>query len=176
MFPVYAIAAAAALVLFGSRKPSVPRAATKKGKGSRCGYDAPCQSVLQWLPLVRTIQAKHPEVPIPVILATIHHESKGHAEVRGHSFDRHFPNEKGEFGLMQLMPSTAHSLGIPFSKALDPATNIDGGVRILAKNWARYKGDVRKVFSAYNAGSATSSNQAYVNLGMKLLSFYANEK
>ncbi len=56
----------------------------------------------------------------------------------------------GAMGVMQLMPDTARALGIqdPFH----PGQNADGGVRYLAKLWKRYRGDVRRVVAAYNAG------------------------
>jgi hypothetical protein len=56
----------------------------------------------------------------------------------------------GAMGLMQLMPDTASALGIrdPFH----PGENADGGVRYLAKLWKLYRGDMRRVAAAYNAG------------------------
>jgi hypothetical protein len=41
----------------------------------------------------------------------------------------------------------------------DPVVNIDIGTRILAKQLKRYKGDIKKAISAYNAGHYTENNK-----------------
>ena len=55
----------------------------------------------------------------------------------------------GARGLMQLMPSTAASLGV--GDAFDPAANIDAGVRYLRQQMDTFD-DVRLALAAYNAG------------------------
>lgn len=58
----------------------------------------------------------------------------------------------GEIGVMQLMPATAAGLGV------DPrilASNVAGGVRLLAQLLAHYGGDPEKAVAAYNAGQET---------------------
>lgn len=56
---------------------------------------------------------------------------------------------KGAGGLMQLMPSTADSLGV--TDVYDPKQNIEAGVKHLKRLQDKYKDD-RRALAAYNAG------------------------
>ena len=57
---------------------------------------------------------------------------------------------KGARGLMQLMPTTASTLGVKDS--LDPKANVEGGTQYLRWLLDRYNYDLAKSLAAYNAG------------------------
>jgi len=56
----------------------------------------------------------------------------------------------GAQGLMQLIPATARRFGV--TKSYNPQQNIRGGVKYLKFLKSRYKGDLKKILAAYNAG------------------------
>lgn len=60
-------------------------------------------------------------------------------------------SKKGAKGLMQLMPTTARSLGVKDS--FNPEHNINAGVRYYKKLLNQFDGDVKLALAAYNAGS-----------------------
>lgn len=70
-------------------------------------------------------------------------------------FDTEAVSSCGAQGIMQLMPTTAQSLGVedPF----DARQNITGGAKMLAYLLDDYNGDVSLALAAYNAGSGAVS-------------------
>jgi hypothetical protein len=57
----------------------------------------------------------------------------------------------GAQGIMQLMPSTAASLGV--TDSFDPEQNIMGGAKYLSRLLSSFDGNVELAVAAYNAGS-----------------------
>ena len=66
------------------------------------------------------------------------------------NFNSNTESYAGAQGLMQLMPSTASSLGV--TNSFDPIQNIEGGVKYLSNLLDMYNGDVSIALAAYNAG------------------------
>ena len=60
-------------------------------------------------------------------------------------------SKAGAMGIMQLMPSTAKSLGV--SDPFNAEQNIMGGAKLLAKNLKDFGGDLKLALAAYNAGA-----------------------
>ena len=80
-------------------------------------------------------------IPAELIAAVIDVES---------NWQPHAVSPKGALGLMQLMPDTARKYGAfdPF----DAEQNIAAGTRYLTDLMWLFKGDLRLVMAAYNAG------------------------
>lgn len=66
------------------------------------------------------------------------------------SFNPQAVSHKGAYGLMQLLPATAHRYGV--TDIADPAQNVRGGVRYLRDLLRLFDDDTRLALAAYNAG------------------------
>ena len=65
-------------------------------------------------------------------------------------FNTNATSKKGAMGLMQLMPSTAESMGV--TDAYDPSQNIEGGVKYLRGLLDKFDNNKELALAAYNAG------------------------
>lgn len=107
-----------------------------------------------------------------VIQAVIKNES---------SFNSQAVSPCGAKGLMQLMPSTAKSLGV--TDVFNPEQNIMAGTRYLKQKLNEFHGNLPMALAAYNAGSGAvqkyggvppyKETQAYVDKIMKSVDHYA---
>jgi len=79
----------------------------------------------------------------PSLLASVIAQESG--------FDPNATSAAGAQGLMQLMPSTAASLGV--TNPFDPTQSIDAGARYLRSQIDRFGGNVSLGLAAYNAGA-----------------------
>ncbi|ATP12623.1 hypothetical protein BHOIPH791_11790 [Bartonella henselae] len=86
-------------------------------------------------------------VPVNLAHAVVRVESDYKAFIKGAA---------GEIGLMQIKPSTARGLGFKGSvqDLYDPATNLEYGMRYLARAYKLSAGDTCGTILKYNAGHA----------------------
>ncbi len=133
---------------------------------SRRGAFRPVANPRLYDPLVERV-GRQAGVPPALVKAVIHAES---------AFDARAVSHKGAMGLMQLMPSTAHSLGV--SQPFAAEQNVAGGTRYLRTLREQF-GSWTMALAAYNAGPQAVSRfggippyretQAYVR---RVLTYY----
>jgi soluble lytic murein transglycosylase-like protein len=83
------------------------------------------------------------DIDVELLASVVHAESNGHANA---------VSRTGAQGLMQLMPGTAHNLGVKDS--FQPDQNINGGTAYLDALLTRYHDNLALALAAYNAGPA----------------------
>lgn len=83
------------------------------------------------------------DIDVELLASIVHAESGGRPTATSRT---------GAQGLMQLMPGTAHSLGV--ADALRPDQNIAGGTAYLDALLTRYHENLALALAAYNAGPA----------------------
>ena len=127
MVPPAAIVAALALAGLVSAVPASSQAGADPARG-------------RYAREIREISERH-GVSRELVEAVIQVES---------AFNPRAVSPKGAQGLMQLMPGTAHALGV--QNVFDPRENIEGGVRHLRHLIGRFPGDLPRALAAYNAG------------------------
>ncbi len=88
-----------------------------------------------------------------LVAALVVTESAGKTHARSH---------KGALGLMQIMPGTGRRYGVERASALlDPATNVETGVRYLRDLLLMFPGRVDLALAAYNAGEGAVVKYGY---------------
>lgn len=112
------------------------------------GNSAGGKAISGKMPLSQIFEAASQKynVPLELLKAVAKQES---------DFNTRCVSYAGAQGLMQLMPSTARSLGV--SDSFDPWQNIMGGAKYLSQKLKMYNGNVRLALAAYNAGSGNVS-------------------
>lgn len=122
-------------------------------------------SMMQWDRYIRK-NAETFNIPAALIAAVIEIESQGKATSVGAG---------NEIGLMQLMLPTAQQMGYTGRREalFNVQLNIYYGAKYLRWQWDRYGGNIEKVFSAYNAGTATTINEGYVRKGLRAFAKYS---
>ena len=83
------------------------------------------------------------DIDVELLASVVHAESAGRTNA---------VSRTGAQGLMQLMPGTAHNLGVKDS--FEPSQNISGGTAYLDELLTRYHDNLALALAAYNAGPA----------------------
>ncbi len=95
------------------------------------------EEIEAWVRIIAPVQTIDPKL----VLAVIQAES---------AFNSKALSNKNAQGLMQLIPKTARRFGV--NDSWNPIENILGGTRYIRWLMRHFKGDVKTVLAAYNAG------------------------
>lgn len=98
------------------------------------------EAIRRFAPLIESASRTH-GVDAALVHAVISAES---------SYNPLAVSKAGARGLMQLMPDTARRYGV--QSIMDPADNINGGVRYLRDLLTMFNGNLELAVAAYNAG------------------------
>jgi len=91
------------------------------------------------------IKAKEMGIPPSLAIAIAYQESRLNPDApRG---------KDGEFGIMQVMPSTGKGMGFTNKDLNDPEKNIEAGLKYLKQNLDAFGGDQKLATVGYNAGT-----------------------
>ena len=104
---------------------------------------APAASPIMTVPDLLTKAGTQHNIDVALLASVVSAESGGRANA---------VSRTGARGLMQLMPGTAHDLGV--SDAFRPDQNIAGGSAYLDSLLTRYNDNLAFALAAYNAGPA----------------------
>lgn len=161
-------------LLFGARRrqrsgatlhgPKTPREARI---GLFAGDEGLARKILRrWGPLAQAASDENPTVPTPLILGVIHESSRGNPKAQ-QKFD------KGE-GLMALTPAMQQDFSV--SDPFDPAENIEGGTRYLARLIQETHGDLLRAVARYHGTKAhhriSRNSRAYATLTLQFAQMY----
>jgi soluble lytic murein transglycosylase-like protein len=98
------------------------------------------EMIRRYTPMIESASRKH-GVEVALVHAVITAES---------GYNAGAISRAGARGIMQLMPDTARRFGV--QNIMDPAQNIQGGVKYLRELLTLFNGDKELAVAAYNAG------------------------
>jgi soluble lytic murein transglycosylase-like protein len=130
----------------GGSAQSLPAVPPARAAELRAKADAATASYAAIIEEHATVYAVDPALVVSIIMV----ESKG---------DPNAYSSSGAMGLMQLMTATCEDYGI--ADPYDPNENIRGGVALLANHLNRYRGDLKRVLAAYNAGARRADDGSW---------------
>jgi soluble lytic murein transglycosylase-like protein len=106
--------------------------------------------------IVQAAQAQG--VPPNLALGIASHESGFNASAVNQNTNSQGQPTTKDYGVMQLNDSVLQTYGISPTAALDPQTNIDTGVSLLASLLQKYNGNQQMALWAYAQGAGTVAN------------------